>query len=198
MAQAILNEVPMPIQTLYAELVERAHMAQMAAKEFDPAGQFLTKTVKGRDHRSEKDSYKQRRAMVAALVRTGMKAPDPRTGEILEALANAGVFRMRAVIVGTAAHQTYSGLLGMKLANSNAMTDDLDIAQFGAVSVDIEDTVDLPFSTSSNPWTRNSAPSRKSSQKPKPAASHWATPTGWTSLPPTAAPTLPTPRRSPP
>ncbi len=170
-----MTEVPIPIQTMYAELVERAHMAQMA-KDFDPAGQFLTKTVKGRDywyfrspmahslrrdryvgvdtpelrdrianHRTEKDSYKQRRAMVSALVRTGMKAPDPRTGQILEALADAGVFRMRAIVVGTAAYQTYSGLLGMKLANSNAMTDDLDIAQFGDISIAIEDTVDLPF-----------------------------------------------------
>ncbi len=168
-------QVPLPIQTMYAELVERAHTAQMA-QDFDPAGRFLKKTIKDRaywyfrsamtgsirrdkyvgidtpelaeriaNHRSDKNDYKQRRTLVAALTRAGLKAPDPRTGRVLEALANAGIFRMRAVVVGTAAYQTYAGLLGVKLANINVMTDDLDLAQFGSISIALDDAVDIPF-----------------------------------------------------
>jgi hypothetical protein len=98
-------------------------------------------------HHSEKGGYKQRRAMVSALLqpRTGIKGPDPTTGRVLEALSDAGVFRMRAVVVGTAAYQTYAGLLGVKLADTNAMTSDLDLAQFQTISIAVEDSIDVPF-----------------------------------------------------
>jgi hypothetical protein len=171
------DQIPLTIQTVYAELVERAHLSRMVS-DFDPGGEFQKKTVKGRDywyfrspmqrgerkwryvgpdspqmqtriarHHSEKDGYKQRRMMVSALLqpRTGLRGPDPRTGRVLEALSDAGVFRMRAVVVGTAAYQTYAGLLGVKLANTNAMTDDLDVAQFETISIAVEDSIDVPF-----------------------------------------------------
>ena len=171
------DQIPLTLQTVYAELVERAHLSRMAS-DFDPGGEFQKKTVKGRDywyfrcalrdgernwlyvgpdssqmqkrieqHHSEKDGYKQRRAMVSALLqpRTGLRGPDPRTGQVLRALSDAGVFRMRAVVVGTAAYQTYSGLLGVKLANTNAITDDLDLAQFKTISIAVEDSIDVPF-----------------------------------------------------
>jgi hypothetical protein len=66
-------------------------------------------------------------------------------GEVLAALADAGVFRLRAVVVGTVAYQTYSGLLGLRLTGANTVTGDLDIAQFRAVSVALGDAVDVPF-----------------------------------------------------
>lgn len=170
-------QMPLPIQTMYAELVERAHLGRMARDFDDPAGTFVKRTFNGRNywyfrspmvdgaprrdryagpdspelqqriarHRTAKDDYKQRRAMVSALVRTGMRGPDPRTGRILEALAEAGAFRMRAVVVGTAAYHAYSGLLGVKLSNANTMTDDLDLAQFKTISIAVDDRVDLPF-----------------------------------------------------
>ena len=168
-------QLPLPIQTLYAELLDRSLIGKMA-KEFDPSGTFIKKTMRNRDyyyfrspmrqgtrtdiyvgpdsvelrerierHKSEKDDYKQRRSLVAALNRVGLRGPDPKTGLILEALVDAGVFRMRGVVVGTAAFQTYPGLLGVKLANANAMTDDLDIAQFSTMSIAIQDEIDIPF-----------------------------------------------------
>jgi hypothetical protein len=167
--------LPLPIQTMYAELSERAHLAQMA-EDFDPAGQFIKRTHNGRNywyfrsamvhgsrqdkyvgpdgpeleqriarHRTEKSGYKERRTLVSALIRSGLRGPDARTGRILEALAKAGVFRMRAVVVGTAAYQTYPGLIGARLPATNAMTDDLDLAQFRGISIAIEDHVDVPF-----------------------------------------------------
>ncbi|MBR0645959.1 nucleotidyltransferase family protein [Plastoroseomonas hellenica] len=170
-------QMPLPIQTMYAELVERAHLGRLTADFDDPAGIFVKRAISGREywyfrppmvngsarrdryvgldspelqhriaeHRVAKDSYKQRRALVSALIRTGMQGPDARTGRILEALSDAGVFRMRAVVVGTTAYQTYSGLLGMKLGSTNVRTDDLDLAQFEAISIAVDDQVDLPF-----------------------------------------------------
>jgi hypothetical protein len=167
--------LPLPIQTMYAELSERAQLGQMV-EDFDPAGLFVKRTHRGRDywyfrsamvagnrkdkyvgpdspelarriatHRIEKSGYKERRTLVSALIRSGLRGPDSSTGRILEALAKAGVFRMRAVVVGTAAYRTYPGLIGVRLTNANAMTDDLDLAQFRGISIAIEDQVDVPF-----------------------------------------------------
>jgi hypothetical protein len=68
-----------------------------------------------------------------------MPAPDPHTGEVLGALAAAGVFRLRAVLVGTLAYQTYAPLLGVRLTSQSLRTDDVDIAQFQDISVAIQD-----------------------------------------------------------
>lgn len=167
--------LPLPIQTMCAELAERAQLGQMA-EDFDPAGSFIKRTIRGCQywyfrsamaqgsrpekyvgpdspeleqriarHRVEKTGYKERRGLVSALIRSGLRGPDARTGRILEALAKAGVFRMRAVVVGTAAYQTYPGLIGARLPAADAMTDDLDLAQFHGISIAIGDAVDVPF-----------------------------------------------------
>jgi hypothetical protein len=91
--------LPLPIQTMYAELAERAQLGQMA-EEFDPAGSFIKRTIGGREywyfrspmtegsgpekyagpdspeladriarHRTEKSGYKERRTLVSALIR---------------------------------------------------------------------------------------------------------------------------------
>lgn len=170
-----MERIALPVQTMFAELVERAHSGQLTT-EFDPTGQFITRSINGRPywyfrspmkagrrtdkyvgvdsdelrrliaiHKAARNDYKQRRQLVTALERTGIKGPDAGTGKILEALANAGVFRMRAVVVGTTAYQSYAGIVGAKLAGSNAVTEDLDIAQFKTISFAIEDQVQIPF-----------------------------------------------------
>ncbi len=88
-------------------------------------------------HGQMKSAWKERRQMVTALVRAGLPVPDARTGEIVAALANAGVFRLRTCLVGTVAFQCYAGLLGMKLPGAVMRTGDLDIAQFHAILVAI-------------------------------------------------------------
>jgi hypothetical protein len=160
---------------MYAELSERAQLGQMAedfdpAGQFIRRAHqgrlywyFRSAMVQGNRHdryvgpatpeleqriarhRAEKSSYRERRSLVSALIRSGPRGPDARTGRILEALARAGVFRLRAVLVGTAAYQTYPGLIGARLPVANAMTDDLDLAQFRGISIAIEDQVDVPF-----------------------------------------------------
>jgi hypothetical protein len=96
-------------------------------------------------HGEAKAAYRERRKLVVALERAGIRGPDPTTGRVLKALAEAGVFRLRAVVIGSVAYQTFSGLLGCSLSARNAATDDLDIAQFLSVSTDVEDAVEIPF-----------------------------------------------------
>src|SRR5450759_2940589 len=68
-----------------------------------------------------------------------MPQPNTEIGSIVEALAKAGVFRLRGVLVGTVAYQTYSAMLGSKLPISILQTGDVDIAQFKNVSVAVND-----------------------------------------------------------
>src|SRR3546814_19597385 len=72
-----------------------------------------------------------------------MPAPDSLSGRVLEKLAVAGAFRLRAVLVGSMAFQTYAGLLGVRLPGAALTTSDVDIAQFHSVSVSVGD--DLPL-----------------------------------------------------
>jgi hypothetical protein len=65
--------------------------------------------------------------------------PISEIGNIVTALSKAGVFRLRAVLVGTVAYQTYAAMLGSKLPIPILQTGDVDIAQFKNVSVAIED-----------------------------------------------------------
>jgi hypothetical protein len=89
-----------------------------------------------------KDDQKARRKLVSTLVReAGLPAPDRFTGDVVEALAAAGIFRLRGVLVGTVAFQCYAGLLGVRLGGSALQTGDADFAQSHAISASVEDTL---------------------------------------------------------
>lgn len=93
-------------------------------------------------HKREKDDLRARRRMVASLTREGgMIAPDSMTGDIVEALSAAGLFRLRGVLIGTVAFQTYAGILGVRLPMAALLTGDADIAQDYAISREVEDTL---------------------------------------------------------
>jgi hypothetical protein len=83
---------------------------------------------------------KSRAHLVDALTASGLPRPPVVIGRVIEALAKAGVFRLRAVLIGTVAYQTYSGLLGMRLSRAAAMTGDVDLAQFRSISIAVEDS----------------------------------------------------------
>jgi hypothetical protein len=95
-------------------------------------------------HGQAKAAWRERRQMVTVLRRAGLPSPDDRTGELLTALARAGVFRLRACLVGTVAFQCYAGLLGVRLPNAAVRTGDLDLAQFHSVSVAIAEDERTP------------------------------------------------------
>lgn len=91
-------------------------------------------------HKEARDDERERRALVSTLVRSfGMSRPIPELANIVAALAKAGVFRLRGVLVGTVAYQTYSAMLGVKLPMQAIRTGDVDIAQFRNVSVAVAD-----------------------------------------------------------
>jgi hypothetical protein len=92
------------------------------------------------DHKQVRADERQRRALVSTLVRAyGLPRPIPEFGNIIAALAKAGVFRLHGVLVGTAAYQTYSAMLGVRLPISIQQTGDVDIAQFEYISVAVGD-----------------------------------------------------------
>ncbi|THV21065.1 nucleotidyltransferase family protein [Peteryoungia ipomoeae] len=94
------------------------------------------------DHKRDKDDLRARRRMVNTLTREGgMIAPDAMSGDIVAALADGGLFRLRAVLIGTVAFQCYSGLLGVRLPMASILTGDADIAQDYAISREVEDSL---------------------------------------------------------
>ncbi|MFC5423835.1 MAG: hypothetical protein DI537_56945 [Stutzerimonas stutzeri] len=87
-----------------------------------------------------KAATKERRQLVRTLVREAhLPAPENFAGQVVEALAKAGFFRLRGVLVGTVAYQCYSAMLGVRLASSAMVTADADFAQFYSISVAVED-----------------------------------------------------------
>ncbi len=92
--------------------------------------------------KAEKDDLRARRRMVSSLTREGgMIAADRMSGDVVEALATAGLFRLRAVLIGTVAFQTYAGILGVRLPMAAILTGDADIAQDYAISSEVGDSL---------------------------------------------------------
>lgn len=96
------------------------------------------------EHKQAKDDYRERRHLIAILRRAGFQGPPDQTGAILGTLAAAGVFRLRACLVGTAAYQVYGPMLGVRLPHAILQTGDIDIAQFTTVSVAISKDEQIP------------------------------------------------------
>jgi hypothetical protein len=159
------------VQTTYAELLERCRAAAFSDSfagggTFTPKTvkgrrywYFQENSQKGRGqkyvgpetpelleriakHAQAKNDERERRALVSTLIRSfRLPNPPPEIGNVIASLANAGVFRLRAVLVGTLAYQTYSAMLGEPLSSSAMLTDDIDIAQFKEVSVAVSDEI---------------------------------------------------------
>jgi len=95
----------------------------------------LRTTAKERQH--------ERSRLIRVLRAEGMTPTDRATGSILFAMANAGTFRLGGTMVGTNAFRLYEGELGIRLPlGGMANTGDIDIAQFGKLSLALEDQVD--------------------------------------------------------
>jgi hypothetical protein len=88
-----------------------------------------------------KSDFKGRQEMVRALVAAGLPATDALTGKVVEAIWKAGFFRLRGVLVGTVAYQSYAGLLGAKLSGAALQTQDVDFAQFWGISKNVGDSM---------------------------------------------------------
>jgi len=169
---AATRELPLAIQTSYAELLDQLRYTQTAS--LGPNLQYRLKTVKGRGYwyarspvgpdGARRERYlgpdkpelraviendkaiaggvDGRRRIVRSLIAAGLTEPDPITGDVLKALADAGVFRLRGVVVGTVAFQMFGGGLGAILPGAAMRTGDLDIAQDFGISVSVDDVID--------------------------------------------------------
>jgi hypothetical protein len=93
------------------------------------------------EFRRSKTSYKERRSLVTSLRDIGLPTPPAFVGAVVEALWKAGIFRLRGVLVGALAYQTYAGLLGVRLPSAAITTGDVDFAQFHSVSMLVDDTM---------------------------------------------------------
>ena len=92
-----------------------------------------------------KSGFKRRQTLIRALVAAGLPTPDPVSGAIVQAMSKAGFFRLRGVLVGTLAFQTYAGSLGVKLGTRPLMTQDADFAQAWGVSENIGESIADPL-----------------------------------------------------
>jgi hypothetical protein len=80
----------------------------------------------------------------AALRAARLPALDMTTGKVLRGLAQAGAFRLGAVLVGAHAFRLYDLELGARLtARATAITADVDLAGFEKLSLSIEDRAEL-------------------------------------------------------
>ncbi len=89
-----------------------------------------------------KNQFRGRRRLVSTLTREArLTAPERLTGDIVEALEKAGLFRLRVVLIGTVAFQTYPAYLGVRLPSAIMQTGDADFAQFHSIANEIEDEI---------------------------------------------------------
>ena len=175
-----MERLPLEIQTLYAELVERFTALEAERSVGAVSGCFVTKTVKGnvyyyfqqpvpgarprqvyvgrkdpvlervvRRHREEGEFFKSSRndlqRLCAALRAGGAQATEAPIARVLSALADAGVFRLGGVLVGTQAFRVLGNVLGVRWASGSLQTQDVDIAAEMELAVAVPNVeADLP------------------------------------------------------
>jgi hypothetical protein len=89
----------------------------------DPEAQHKAAAIQ-----QEMERAKARRQTIGLLRRSGLPGPTTELGRVLEVLASADLFRKGLVLVGTAAYQCYSPLVGAMLPSAAMMTQDIDLA----------------------------------------------------------------------
>jgi hypothetical protein len=147
-----MQTTPLSLQTLYADLVQQAHAApaeegsvyKQTVKGIDYLYVRTTVGASRRDRflgraddpavqaraeaaREGAQGVAERRNTVRILRGQGLPAPTAELGRVLDALADAGLFR-QAVLVGTAAYQCYGPILGAVMPAAALMTQDADLA----------------------------------------------------------------------
>lgn len=170
-----LQELPVSVQTLYADLVEKAWTSGLADLMKAGKGSAYPHEVGGKRYwywqpgtgldgkrpsaryigpdseetrvrieamRAQVATLEDRRSMVRALAAARLPTPDRLSGEVMAALAEAGVFRLRAAVIGSVAFQCYPALLGVRVPATLSRTGDLDIAQFHSIAVAVDDEID--------------------------------------------------------
>ncbi len=139
------TDLPLVLQTAYADLVDRATSAAFG-DAFAEEGSFVAKSARGRrywyfqtgtkdgrrqkyvgpetpellerirGHKEARGDDRDRQVLVSTLVRSALlPRPAAAIGAVVAALSKAGVFRLRGVLVGTVAYHAYPAMLGVRL-----------------------------------------------------------------------------------
>lgn len=94
----------------------------------------------------ERENQAERARLVRILRAEGCLMTDRGSGQVISAMARAGVFRLGGTLIGTQAFRCYEGELGIRIGlDQSAMTDDVDIASFERLSIVLQDQVDEPL-----------------------------------------------------
>lgn len=169
------DDLPVAVQTLYADLVHRAWTSNLSNLT-SAGGSAYHREVKGRlywywqpptgrdgqrpsayylgpdneqtrgrlkDLSEHVENTRERRDMVRALRAARLPVPDAMSGDIMASMAEAGVFRLGAAVIGSVAFQTYPGLLGTHMPAALGQTGDLDVGQFQSIAIAVEDKIDM-------------------------------------------------------
>lgn len=173
------EKLPIEIQTLYGELLERLVALEARRAIGHVQGSFVAKRIKGKEYyyfqylepggkkrqlyvgraddilRRVVSRYRESREEIASeresiqrlctLLRAGgALSTDTASARVLRALADAGVFHLGGVLVGTQAFIVIGNLLGVRWEGTGLRTQDIDITAERSVRVAIGD---LPETT---------------------------------------------------
>lgn len=95
---------------------------------------------------SAREREREQARLVRILRAEGCLMTDRGTGQVVSAMARAGVFRLGGTLIGTQAFRCYEGELGLRIGlDQAAMTDDVDIASFERLSIALQDQVTQPL-----------------------------------------------------
>ena len=160
-----MREIPLNVMTLYADLAQRLGLQDVRpgsistktvggkkhlyAVEKDGKARIQryigpatseAATAQAELVKQAAEQAKELRNTVSILKTSRVPSPSLVLGRILEVVANAGLFERGVTLVGTAAYQTYSCVVGAYLPAAALMTNDVDlsVAEFVA-SEDEED-----------------------------------------------------------
>jgi hypothetical protein len=168
------------LQSVYSDLLENVSYRD-SLTHFPPGGAFFCKKYRGtnywyyrlyqngeaikrylgketpevlhlmQQHGKASRVNKNCRTLIKALQGGGCVFPLGPMGAVAKALADAGFFRLRGVLVGTLAFQCYPAMLGVDIARREGIagikfvTGDIDLAQFRSISLAVEDQMTESF-----------------------------------------------------
>lgn len=110
---------------------------QVAQRYLGPDNEELRTSLARVD--TQRSSVAEQRASLdrlsAMALQGGAFREEPRVAEILALLADLGLFRRGAVLVGTQAYRTYANVLAVHLSGASLRTQDIDVAHAIDVAV---------------------------------------------------------------
>lgn len=99
-------------------------------------GRWMDRVAERR--REQAPDAARRAEIVAMLTAGGAFRERPAVARVLRLLAEAGVFRLGGVLVGTQAFTAYGNLLGVRFEAASARTEDIDVAQERGIAVALD------------------------------------------------------------